>query len=452
MKALYNTIKLFTVPLLIILMIGCTETNNPSDNTKNQSATKQMSNSTAGSVSTDSGYELKVPAGAIPDTKSGQDASVTFSVEEISTPPKPLPGDLPISGKFIRFGPEGFVFAIPVKVMFPAKESDDISGLAIAYFNQGTEEWEIKPISEIDQVNFKVGTDVLQLGVFALVKPQRPGNTFAKKGNEILEGTCPSCDGGVKLNTPGTFGSGTYYALTIKSVIMKFPWGAAYYSNLVGNVAITPSNVTGSYPNHPLKWILPQGQYEFWVSALVPDGNTKKWNTYSVPIPVKVDRQVWWDSWSSPGNGYYNIEDNWVGGGTWLPQRPEGMPEPTKSVGTGDFQATLSWFNSSASNTDLDLHLFGPNNLHVYWELDKSTDGTIELDQDWIDDNGNAIENIYTVKSDFPKGNYRVEVNHYYGAIPKNFNVRIIRNGTVTTFSGKMTSIDQTIVISNFTL
>jgi uncharacterized protein YfaP (DUF2135 family) len=105
------------------------------------------------------------------------------------------------------------------------------------------------------------------------------------------------------------------------------------------------------------------------------------------------------------------------------------------TYGTGAFQATLTWVNNASHTTDVDLHLYGPNNMHVYYNAKVSPDSSFQLDRDWIRQAGNATENIFSTRSAIPTGSYKVTVKHFSGD-PTNYNVRILRSGGVRTYSG----------------
>ena len=138
-------------------------------------------------------------------------------------------------------------------------------------------------------------------------------------------------------------------------------------------------------------------------------------------------------------------------GGGLLPGDPAALGR------TGDFQATLRWHNSSDNAADLDLHLDGPNGLHVFYDAKLSGDGSLRLDRDWRTASGDAVENIYQVKDDagnslpMPPGTYTLRVDHYSGADGMPYQVRVIRNGTVSNFSGTISS-DQEFGLMTFTV
>lgn len=162
--------------------------------------------------------------------------------------------------------------------------------------------------------------------------------------------------------------------------------------------------------------------------------------TYTVPASVNVNRPVTWSNWGDTGSGWYDVE--LPPGGDWVEARPENLPDPTTPFGTVQFQATLSWTNTESSSADLDLHLFGPDDLHVYYGDTYESGDPFQLDRDWQGALGNAIENIYSVETNLPRGNYRVMVKHYYGSLPKSYTIRVITGGTVRSYSKRMTSYD----------
>jgi uncharacterized protein YfaP (DUF2135 family) len=78
--------------------------------------------------------------------------------------------------------------------------------------------------------------------------------------------------------------------------------------------------------------------------------------------------------------------------------------------------------------------------MHVYWDADKAADGTLELDRDWMEEVGNAIENIYSLKQ-MTKGTYTIKVNLYSGSATT-YSVRVIRSANVKTYSGTVSTVN----------
>ncbi|MDR0927358.1 MAG: hypothetical protein LBO69_06280 [Ignavibacteria bacterium] len=96
------------------------------------------------------------------------------------------------------------------------------------------------------------------------------------------------------------------------------------------------------------------------------------------------------------------------------------------------FYVMLTWRNNDREITDLDLHLVGPNGMHIYFGDKINSDESMGLARDLIDEKGRLTEVIYSVKGkEMPKGEYYICVNGYSGYVPKEFNVRIIHNGEV---------------------
>lgn len=438
MKRYYLLMVVFISSLMLIN--SCDDENgNVSEDLRNSS--EVLKNSDPGTVETDNGIKIIVQSGAIADQGRSEEAEVVFSIEETNDPIVELPSNFTKVGNYVKFGPDGFVFHVPITLMLPGDPDDNPAEYSIAYLDPGTESWELIPITQIDGEKYLVGTDVYKLGTFALVKPNRDGS-FNNKSSDGFQADCESCDGGVKLNPVSPYSSSNYFVLTISSVNFKYSWAEQYFHDLVGSSAATPSNAPATAPNHPLKWRLPQGNYSFYVSALIPDGPYhKKWMTYTIPAEVNVNRPVSYSSWTSQAEGWYNV--SLPAGGQWVEARPENIPEATTPVGTGQFQATLSWVNTSSSNADLDLHLYGPNGLHVYYNVDYTEGDYYRLDRDWQSDLGNAIENIFSVESNLPTGDYRVVVHHYSGSLPKSYNVRIVNGSSVRSFSGRMNEYDE---------
>lgn len=198
---------------------------------------------------------------------------------------------------------------------------------------------------------------------------------------------------------------------------------------------------------------LPRGTYEFCAEAwetpqVIPSGRTLKRWTYSRPARANVDRAM-----------YRNSGDpRWIGtrpivldpGGTWEPSSACPRPAPTIPVGTGELQATLSWVNTSTRATDLDLHLYGPGGLHIYYS-NKGPQNNLRLDRDWQRELGNATENIYSVGSPIPRGEYRLTVKLYIGA-PTNYSVRFLFRGSVRSFSNTITRVGEEQEILRFTV
>lgn len=425
---------LVVLSTIMLLLQGCPETSNP-DDTPDAGKVQIFNTATGGTLKTTAGAEVTVPAGAIAKRTDGSDGVVSFSIEpniNQSDLPLPLPNSYKLIGSIYGFGPSSFLFTEPLQIYLPAGSEATPEGLSIAWYSDAQNQWILLPINDIDATGKRLGVSVFELGYFAVVKPSI--SSIAGKMPEIQN---DKRVGGIRY---GHSGFDYYYTLTVKAVNYKYP--EIGWPNLIGyNVG------TGSYPaGGPLPETkmgnIPQGLYTIEVSRVKrgtlfsPPGERE---TYSNPALVTVTGFTsvggWgWDSWT----GWNDLT---LSGGEWRKGNPADWPQPTVPFGTGEFQATLSWTNVGNTWTDLDLHLFGPDNMHIYFDRKVSSDGSVRLDVDWIEEPGNAVENIFSTKS-MPKGEYKVGVFVYDGHVPKPYEVRIIRQGSIVkTHRGTATKV-----------
>jgi hypothetical protein len=413
--------------------MSCSKDDNPVTKAADpESAVQTFETSSGGKVETPSGFAIEIIQGVIPPNQDNSSAKVTFSIELPVALPKALPAGATPVGSAARFGPVGFSFRWPVKIYFNYPAGHEPGDLYVLRYEELLDSWSVVPVSYADASKRIIGADVMQLGVFTLATITMTSKLSA-----------PDSQGGFTY----TGESGYYYALTVKSMTFKFPGQAPWY-NLVGKVAGSSGSGPTGGPTQPTRAILPQGTYEIWITRTKPGtlSELPKQYTYTIPATGSINGPLtYW--------GYGNTE-GWTtlqspGGGEWREGAPGDWPQPTKPMGTGQFQATLNWVNTTASAADLDLHLYGPNNIHVFWDDENSPDGTLELDLDWMSGAGNAAENIYSLKS-MTKGDYTVKV-HNFGGVTKSFNVRVIRSGSVKSFGGSVAN-EQEATITTFSI
>lgn len=109
-------------------------------------------------------------------------------------------------------------------------------------------------------------------------------------------------------------------------------------------------------------------------------------------------------------------------------------------VGTGDVQVSIAW----TGKTDVDLHVFDPNNEEIYFgHKTAASGGRLDLDSNpacQLDNKNN--ENVFFPTANAPHGDYRVEV-HYYddcGQPKSDWVATVLVKGQATrTFSGTFT-------------
>ncbi|MBZ0178097.1 MAG: hypothetical protein K8F36_02310 [Melioribacteraceae bacterium] len=433
--------RLFSIITIILLFffVACDKEDSPSgpEVPQPESTVMTVSSTAGGTTSTNSGISISVIAGTVPENSQGESASVTFSIES----PVEAPAALPSGGQFIgspaKFGPEGFNFRWPVKMSLPYPEDVNPSAVYVVYYNALNEEWLMIPKAEVDASARLIYFDALNLGIYSLA-------TFPASAKFTDDRT--DYDGGFEYQgSPGY-----YYTLTVASVSnYKYP----YQMTWPGNPPIGHTGSSGSYPaggpRQPTHIILVQATYQIWITRTTPGtmSTLPRIETYTVPASGTISRQVTWTGPLSNGDGWTSLQ--LPGGGEWVEGRPNGWPVPTVTYGTGDFQATLTWVNNSSHTTDVDLHLYGPNGMHVYYGAKTSADGSLQLDRDWRSAQGTATENIYSLGA-MPTGAYEIKVVLFSGDATS-FNCRVINAGTVNTVNGSLNSNTTSITVAQFT-
>jgi len=430
--------------LLVLVLVICDKDKDPTSPNEPESAVQTMNTGSFGSLKIPSGYGVEIIPGTVPMNQNGQEANVAFSIESPVESPADLPGIMSQTGSITRYGPEGFVFHWPVRTVFPYPENGNPAEMTILRYDDLEERWRIVPISFVDPVNRTVGCDLLQLGHAVLAN-------FSSNPLKTSNAASDECTwGGFKFQNPEP---DMYYTLTVKSVSnITCQWQATYLMSEI----LSAMGCTGVDMQKPMSFtsiLLAQADYEIWISKTTGKSPFKIY-TYSVPATGRVSGYVTFGTPQPHGSGWTPLY--MPSGGQWIEGIPSdgqggAWPPSTVTWGTGDFQATLSWTNNYSHATDLDLYLYGPNNMIVYFGNKTSADGSVQLDRDWLSSYGNATENIYSV-ADMPKGDYSLKVRRYSGD-GTNFRVRIIRSGSVKSYSKSVAGdfVDY-IIIENFTI
>lgn len=457
----------FLILAAMIATPGCNCKKDDAPKSETNSVTKQFTTTDAGGVIELDGSQLIVTTNAIPTLANGQPATVSFSIETGGPLPKALPSNMKLVGKTVHFGPEGFIFQEPLFVTFKLPDGTSLDQVSIIGFDNAGQSFGALPITYYDPDSKVVGTTVYELGHYMLANIADLNRTRSPRGNGGFNvnvfnsaGWYPQQGGNLSWAT-----ADTYQRLIITGFTPKYPADMAYWipfdpQNNGGRrywEAMTPSVVTGWKPDHVrgLTFMGPQGTYS---AVLI---NSHKYGQmdwpectqYSIPLTFTIDQPVVCSSgtlcqgWSTPPSMNFN--------GTWSPTScTQFKPEATIPVCTGEFQATLTWFNGTGNYTlsDLDLHLYGPNGLHVYWNNKNPGVANLTLDRDMITETGWVQENICAPwLVDMPRGEYRLEV-HLYGGADKDFQARVVRGAVSNSFTGRVTSTDPNKVFFSFNL
>ena len=422
------------------------------------------SGSAGGVVSTGNGFQILVERDTIPYKLDGTPANVKFTIETGVQPPAPIPQNLAQVGNIAKFGPDGFSFAWPVTEAIPVpNELTDLTNILFMQYYPDKGKWLPSPLMAYNLDGQRrvtsITNSVYELGYATLIQSNTPASLSAQSNTSNF--LYPGEDDGSKANgaflwtsnkcprsstSGGTLQGCAYYFVPI-SFTPKYPEQLDYWSNWQGAILRTGSDSTG-HPAQETMFSLLQGTWEFCLTAseyTIPGSSLPipgKW-TYQKPVKVTINASSLNRlqsingsfGWTNVGriddsNGdVVNDSANWK-----EPSELTACPEnsnPTIPVGSGDFQATLTWSNTDSRKSDVDIHLYGPDSLHIYYE--NKIQSNLNLDRDWQSEIGNAVENIYSTGT-MPKGNYKLTVQLYTGDSPTSYRVRVIQGGNVKTY------------------
>lgn len=345
------------------------------------------------------GYTVIVPKGAVPRNSDNGPGRVAFSIQLSEDLPSAVPGNKTILERGnVKIEPMNFTFISPITIKVPLRGFDP-SEISIYWYDGFQGKWVLIPFSKINS-DGTVSITMIELGQFIVVRD-------------------PDAAGREELSTGGIH--------IAKKYIQN---GYIYY------LTLTPSNLFGSS-----KSIAFSSNSEDLYMAGVELGNytasiTRERRRTSNDTAVSTETAFLGKvNVATPlrkGKGGYNTYTGWteltLDDAGWGDGRPKDWGDITITYGTGKFQATLTWVNSYSQAVDYDLHLTSPDG-EVFFAHRQA--GSFELDRDWLEEAGNAVENIYSIKDTFTPGTYKVRVQLYDGKTGLRYNCRIIVNGTV---------------------
>jgi hypothetical protein len=455
---------------LIFTSVGCNLDwlfpDDDPDPIENESVTVQINSSENGGDLVLGGTTLRVPPNSIPSMSDGSASDVSFTIESGAELPKVLPEGMTTVAPVTHFGPEGFIFQDVLWLQFEIPDGLALDQISIVSYLPDTKEYGIIPITFFDEANGTVGASVYELGYYFLVNIEGVNRLRTPNGcggfilnYEHTNGWYPAT-----ITLPNWADSKTYYKIVVTEFTPKYPqdiglW-APYDPDSNGGRRywefMTPPVTTGWGPNHDIgikAFGIPQGEYtallvasykEFQQDLPICKTYSKEVN-FTVGSPV-VCQQVW-------GCSGWALGPNLPDGGSWVESNCLVYnPDPTVPVCTGDFQATLTWYNGNDGDTDLDLHLYGPDGLSVFYGNKNPGIGGIILDRDIIDEPGPVQENICAPSlSAMPKGAYEVKVDHYSGD-QKAFQVRVLVGSKSSSFQGTLSPGDAERLVYTFSI
>lgn len=347
------------------------------------------------------GYTITVPRGAVPTNNSGGAGKVAFSVQLTNDLPKIFNGTLLGEG-CLKIEPMNFTFNSPIIINVPLNGYNAYD-VEVYWYDESIEEWTLIPISKINP-DGTISIAVMELGYFIVARAS---------GADIL--------GGAHISSQ-YIEKGYFYYLTLTPQENR---GYFTHSKVIGFTSDGEDLYMAK-----VEW----GYY----NATITREKRSSFTSSATSIETIDLGTIWIVDEKLQPKDWYNITNNfsdWIGwteislsGKSWNNGRPSSWGDVTTTYGTGKFQATLTWVNSSTDATDYDLHLTTPQG-EVYFNRPQA--GAFELDRDWLRAPGNAVENIYSINDKFTPGTYKVRVHHFSGVTGKRYNCRIIVNGTV---------------------
>jgi hypothetical protein len=454
---------------LIFTSVGCNLDwlfpDDDPDPIENESVTVQINSNESGGELVLGGTKLRIPPNSIPDLANGDASEVSFTIESGADLPKPLPAGMKTVAPVTHFGPEGFIFQDVLWLQFELPDNLNLDQVSIIGYLPDVQNYGIIPISYYDEENRIVGASVYELGYYFLVNVEGVNQIRSPHGSGgfIVNYSNPN---GWYPSTPTLqdwADAQTYYKVVVTNFVPTYPedmglW-AGYDPDANGGRRYwefqTPPVITGWGPNHTIgiKAIgLPQGEYKGLLIASYKQSQQDLpiCRTYSKEISFTIDDHVicdqfgcsgWSDGPALPSGGVWNDSDCL-----------QYNPIPTTPVCTGEFQATLTWYNGDYGDTDLDLHLYGPDGLFVYFGNKNPGVGGIVLDRDIVNDPGPVQENICAPTLwGMPKGAYEVKVDHYSGD-EKAFQVRVLVGSKSSSFQGTLSPGDSDLLVYTFSI
>jgi hypothetical protein len=386
-------------------------------------ATASVTSTTSGQVITPSGAGVTVPVGAVPLTEGGQTGTMVFSAEKTTTVTATPPNGEAVASNVYLFGPDGFVFAAPVKVTVPVPNATTNDKVYIYRIDQTTHVATRYP-GVYDQTTHTVSAYTDRLSPW-----------FATTGSANS-----TADGAVRLvNTS----SNKWLSGCVEHYSLSHPSASGYD---FGEASAAPMGTIGW--NSTINWGLAQGTYDVCLS--MHTSGTESDRVHWLVNNVSVNQASVYPDYRTSHDFSYGSAPTGADSG------PCGCtPTPTPSAGTGDVQITLSWHVASPG-VDLDLHVIEPSGEEIYYgHLTSATGGQLDLDNKCSNYVDGRPENVFWPTGGAPRGTYTVKVDWFSdcgtGSQSLSYDVRVINKGSVTTYPGTI-GIDQEVTATTFTV
>ena len=419
--------------LAVLLVGGCEQCEDlgigPDDDDEDpveDVASAQVSSNQSGTVTTPGGAKITVPIYAVPLTPTGTNGTMNFSIEQTTSSSFPTPSGETLRSNVYRFGPEGFVFAAPVRVTIPvpnAATSDVVSIFRV----DPTTGAAIRYPGEYDPQAKTVSAMTTSLSIWGATT--RP--------------TANTANGAIRLvNTSSNY----WLSACVDQYTLTYP--AADPNPQFGMASSAPAGSIGW--NSSIVWGLPQGTYRVCCqmatagTVSTPPGQPVSWLVNN----VNVSQASVYPNYVMSATISYGAPPIGATAGPCAC-----TPVPTPSVGTGQVQVTLTWFSQQA--VDLDLYVTDPSGATVSYERPTvASGGSLDRDNQCSNYQNGRPENVFW--STAPTGQYVVTVKWFSGcsssitSMP--FTVRVVNKSQATTYNGTVSASSSSVEVTRFTV
>lgn len=406
---------LLIVPLLIFLGCPKDEDEEPTPTPPTpDNASGAVRSDTSGMIETPLGARITIPVGAVPRLENGNIGTMVFSIERNNDILVTPPIDETLISDIYQFGPEGFTFARPVEVTVPVPEGQDPEEVSLWRKNPTTGQAEFFS-SSYDPVTRTISGQTFELSPWFVTGHTRDQD----------------CSGCIQV---ANMSHTSWLMVCVEQYTLLYPEQGEWFAESGGGPLFAPIGTIGWASTG--EWYLPQGTFRL---CLQRESETNPGHYEHIFMDDVVVHQPWHytnpqctnisnSSFSSPDTG-----------------RCACIPIETSSVGTGEIQVTLTWYNQNS--LDLDLWVSDPGGTEGEWcfygngQAPNTTTSGGQLDRDNLCSNyeNGRPENIYWTQPP-PVGEYIVAVDWYSSCSHDHgnqaFNLRTVVQGVSRTYTG----------------
>jgi hypothetical protein len=391
----------------------------PTETADNGSGT--VSSDESGTITTPAGASIVVPVGAVPPAQSGGNGTIAFSIEKNNNAAITVPtGENRVSDVYV-FGPEGFTFARPVEVTVPIPADQNPAEVTL---------WRMNPITGLAES-------------YSSAMNEETHSVSAQTYNMstwFITGHDPDASASGCIHV-SNLSLTSWLNVCVEEVALEYPDQTDWLPD-GGGITYAPIGTIGWASEG--NWYVPQGTYTLCMDR----ENDANPGTYS---HVFVENVVVSEPWHYTDPHCTNVSNgNFVDA---IDGRCTCIPQFTTTVGTGDIQVTMTWFNEDA--IDLDLHVIDPTGEDCYFGNDpSSTGGDLDRDNACGNYENGRPENIYWTTTP-PAGEYTVSVDWWSACgnetTSQAFAIRTVVGSNINTYY-RTISEDEFLEVVRFTI